>query len=92
MASGQFSHQFPLFCPASPSPDTLPTMCDWEEFLFTCNHSQVRLKSYCHFARNDPHHGCPGVKVLRSSWRQAVPCDDCLLKGYPVGVLHRDIQ
>ncbi|KAH6609588.1 hypothetical protein Trco_002934 [Trichoderma cornu-damae] len=48
-------------------------MCDWEEFLFTCNHSQVRLKSYCHFARNDPNHGCLGVKVLRNSWRQEVP-------------------
>ncbi|EFQ29136.1 uncharacterized protein GLRG_04280, partial [Colletotrichum graminicola M1.001] len=53
-------------------------MCDWEEFLFTCNHSIVRLKSYCHFARNDPNHQCFGVKVLRNSWRQSVPCDNCI--------------
>ncbi|KAK2038100.1 hypothetical protein LZ31DRAFT_139336 [Colletotrichum somersetense] len=53
-------------------------MCDWEEFLFTCNHSIVRLKSYCHFARNDPNHQCFGVKVLRNSWRQNVPCDNCI--------------
>ncbi|KAK1593229.1 uncharacterized protein LY79DRAFT_590063 [Colletotrichum navitas] len=53
-------------------------MCDWEEFLFTCNHSIVRLKSYCHFARNDPNHQCFGVKVLRNSWRQSVPCDNCM--------------
>ncbi|OLN85867.1 hypothetical protein CCHL11_05398 [Colletotrichum chlorophyti] len=53
-------------------------MCDWEEFLFTCNHSILRLKSYCHFARNDPNHQCFGVKVLRNSWRQNVPCDDCI--------------
>lgn len=52
-------------------------MCDWEEFLFQCNHSTLRLKSYCHFARNDPYHQCFGVKVLRNSWRQCVPCDDC---------------
>lgn len=52
-------------------------MCDWEEFLFLCNHSTLRLKSYCHFARNDPNHQCFGVKVLRNSWRQCVPCDDC---------------
>ncbi|KAL6878778.1 hypothetical protein J3F83DRAFT_723870 [Trichoderma novae-zelandiae] len=67
-------------------------MCDWEEFLFTCNHSQLRLKSYCHFARNDPNHGCLGVKVLRRSWLQAVPCDDCRLRGSPVGVSRRSVQ
>ncbi|KXH46824.1 hypothetical protein CNYM01_13153 [Colletotrichum nymphaeae SA-01] len=54
-------------------------MCDWEEFLFTCNHSVLRLKSYCHFARNDPGHQCFGVKVLRNSWQQSVPCDNCIL-------------
>ncbi|GKT50358.1 uncharacterized protein ColSpa_10539 [Colletotrichum spaethianum] len=53
-------------------------MCDWEEFLFTCNHSIVRLKSYCHFARNDPNHQCFGVKVLRNSWQQSVPCNNCI--------------
>ncbi|KXH54477.1 hypothetical protein CSAL01_00633 [Colletotrichum salicis] len=62
-------------------------MCDWEEFLFTCNHSVLRLKSYCHFARNDPGHQCFGVKVLRNSWQQSVPCDNCILawqdQGHP---------
>ncbi|KAF6816262.1 hypothetical protein CSOJ01_03111 [Colletotrichum sojae] len=53
-------------------------MCDFEEFLFTCNHSIVRLKSYCHFARNDPNHQCFGVKVLRNSWQQNTPCDNCV--------------
>lgn len=52
-------------------------MCDWEEFLFTCNHSAVRLKSYCHFARNNQDHSCPSVKVLRKSWQQTVPCEHC---------------
>ncbi|KAM9875133.1 hypothetical protein VDGL01_10803 [Verticillium dahliae] len=58
-------------------------MCDWEEFLFTCSHSIVKLKSYCHFARNDPHHQCFSVKVLRHSWRQGVPCEKCLLSWAP---------
>ncbi|RDA83558.1 hypothetical protein CP532_5354 [Ophiocordyceps camponoti-leonardi (nom. inval.)] len=53
-------------------------MCDFEEFLFTCNHSAFRLKSFCHFARNDPYHQCYGVKVLRNSWQQGKLCDDCL--------------
>ncbi|KAK7923198.1 hypothetical protein PG985_007269 [Apiospora marii] len=53
-------------------------MCDYEEFLFDCEHSVVRLKSYCHFARNDPNHECLGVKVLRNSWRQhGQLCDGC---------------
>ncbi|ROT37727.1 hypothetical protein SODALDRAFT_204286 [Sodiomyces alkalinus F11] len=55
-------------------------MCDWEEFLFTCSHSVVRLKSYCHFARNDPNHQCFGVKVLRKSWQQAIPCEQCIAR------------
>lgn len=53
-------------------------MCDWEEFLFSCNHSVLRLKSYCHSARNDPVHRCDRVKVLRSSWLQGVPCEHCI--------------
>lgn len=53
-------------------------MCDWEEFLFPCGHSILRLKSYCHFARNDPNNECYGVKVLRNSWRQSSVCDKCL--------------
>ncbi|KAI0601240.1 hypothetical protein F4775DRAFT_589454 [Biscogniauxia sp. FL1348] len=57
-------------------------MCDWEEFLFVCNHSTLRLKSYCHFARNDPNHQCFGVKMLRNSWFQdGQLCDACLEKG-----------
>ncbi|KFH44747.1 hypothetical protein ACRE_044640 [Hapsidospora chrysogenum ATCC 11550] len=52
-------------------------MCDWEEFVFTCNHSAIRLKSYCHFARNNSNHACPSVKVLRKCWRQGVPCESC---------------
>ncbi|CAJ2502872.1 Uu.00g102660.m01.CDS01 [Anthostomella pinea] len=57
-------------------------MCDWEEFLFVCNHSTLRLKSYCHFARNDPNHQCLGVKVLRDSWYQdGQLCDNCMASG-----------
>ena len=52
-------------------------MCDWEEFLFTCSHSTVRLKSYCHFARNSNNHACASVKVLRKCWQQDVPCENC---------------
>ncbi|TEA21908.1 hypothetical protein C8034_v003241 [Colletotrichum sidae] len=54
-------------------------MCDFEEFLFTCNHSIVKLKSHCHSARNDPIYQCFSVKVLRNSWRQSTPCDNCIL-------------
>lgn len=58
-------------------------MCDWEEFLFECGHSTVRLKSYCHFARNDPNHQCLGVKVLRESWKQdGQLCESCISGGY----------
>ncbi|KAJ0163540.1 hypothetical protein CTA2_2823 [Colletotrichum tanaceti] len=53
-------------------------MCEFEEFLFTCQHSAVRKKTYCHFARNDPNHQCFGVKVLKKTWLQGKPCDDCI--------------
>ncbi|KAL2758640.1 hypothetical protein ACRALDRAFT_207778 [Sodiomyces alcalophilus JCM 7366] len=53
--SGSLKHQ---------KKNTFP-MCDWEEFLFTCSHSTVRLKAYCHFARNDPNH-------------QSIPCEQCM--------------
>ncbi|KAK1754554.1 hypothetical protein QBC47DRAFT_384251 [Echria macrotheca] len=52
-------------------------MCDFEEFMFTCGHSTFRLKSYCHFARNDPNHECCSVKKLRNIWDQDYPCDGC---------------
>ncbi|KAK3684881.1 hypothetical protein B0T22DRAFT_464371 [Podospora appendiculata] len=52
-------------------------MCDFEEFVFTCSHSIIRLKSYCHFARNDPHHQCFGVKKLRNVWDQTTECEKC---------------
>jgi hypothetical protein len=52
-------------------------MCDFEEFIFTCNHSVFRLKSYCHYARNDPHHQCRRVKKLRNCWDQNRECDAC---------------
>ncbi|OHW92579.1 hypothetical protein CSPAE12_08947 [Colletotrichum incanum] len=55
-------------------------MCDWDEFLFTCGHSIIRKKSYCHFSRNDPNHQCFGVKVLRNSWQQNVMCDNCIAR------------
>jgi len=53
------------------------TMCDYEEFVFTCTHSTIRLKSYCHFARNDPNHQCFGVKKLRNVWDQNYECERC---------------
>jgi hypothetical protein len=55
-------------------------MCDYEEFLFDCGHSQQRLKSYCHFARNDPNHQCFGVKKLRDVWEQQTVCDACAMQ------------
>ena len=55
-------------------------MCDYEEFLFDCGHSQQRLKSYCHFARNDPNHQCFGVKKLRDVWEQRQICEACMMK------------
>jgi len=57
-------------------------MCDYEEFLFDCGHSHQRLKSYCHFARNDPNHQCFGVKKLRDVWEQQTVCDDCAMQLY----------
>ncbi len=53
------------------------TMCDWEEFIFTCGHSEFRLQSYCHYARNHPYHECRRVKKLRNCWDQGRPCDAC---------------
>ncbi|KAK5634660.1 hypothetical protein RRF57_010373 [Xylaria bambusicola] len=67
-------------------------MCDWEEFIFVCNHTTLRLKSHCHFARNDPNHQCFGVKVLRDSWfQEGQLCDNCLDKGFRLqnGVIWR---
>lgn len=52
-------------------------MCDWEEFIFSCGHSEFRLQSYCHYARNDPYHRCRRVKKLRNCWDQGRPCDTC---------------
>ena len=53
-------------------------MCDFEEFYFTCGHSVVKRKSYCHYSRNHPRHECISVKVLRHSWQQQTPCETCL--------------
>ncbi|TRX88058.1 hypothetical protein FHL15_011060 [Xylaria flabelliformis] len=67
-------------------------MCDFEEFVFECQHSVIKLKSRCHFARNDPNHQCFGVKMLRESWRQdGQLCDNCLANGYHIqnGVIWR---
>ncbi|KAL1837969.1 hypothetical protein VTJ49DRAFT_3177 [Mycothermus thermophilus] len=52
-------------------------MCDYEEFAFTCGHSTIRLKCYCHRARNHPNHYCTFVKKLRDIWEQDGPCDAC---------------
>ena len=57
-------------------------MCDYEEFLFDCGHSQQRLKSYCHLARNDPNHQCFGVKKLRDVWEQQTICKTCTTQLY----------
>ncbi|KAL2148696.1 hypothetical protein VTH82DRAFT_1843 [Thermothelomyces myriococcoides] len=53
-------------------------MCDYDEFSFTCGHYVIRRKSYCHFARNHPKHGCRSVKKLRNIWEQGRPCDECI--------------
>ncbi|KAK0384909.1 hypothetical protein NLU13_7388 [Sarocladium strictum] len=52
-------------------------MCAWEEFLFICNHSVLRVQSRCHFARNDPQHRCYNVKQLKNTWLQDRPCKEC---------------
>ena len=52
-------------------------MCDYQEFLFICSHSVVKLKSHCHFARNDPNHQCFGVQVLKKVWDVPEICDKC---------------
>ncbi|KAK4184115.1 hypothetical protein QBC35DRAFT_67234 [Podospora australis] len=52
-------------------------MCDFEEFIWTCSHSEFRLKSHCHRARNNPSHFCNYVKRLRHCWDQTRPCDAC---------------
>lgn len=53
-------------------------MCDYEEFMFTCGHSITKMKSECHFRRNDPGKQCFGVKVLKATWFQGVPCASCI--------------
>ncbi|OAA68238.1 hypothetical protein SPI_00433 [Niveomyces insectorum RCEF 264] len=55
-------------------------MCEFEEFLFNCECSKIRLKSYCHAARNDPNHQCFRVKILRNVWEQGRDCDECIAK------------
>ena len=50
-------------------------MCDFEEFIYTCNCSAIRLKSYCHQARNNRGHRCTRVKKLRNVWDLDYPCD-----------------
>ncbi|KAK4463979.1 hypothetical protein QBC42DRAFT_304448 [Cladorrhinum samala] len=55
-------------------------MCDYEEFIWTCNCSDFRLKSYCHRARNTPGHACTFVKRLRHCWEQGRPCDNCIMR------------
>jgi hypothetical protein len=52
-------------------------MCDFDEFIFTCGHSEFRLKCYCHYARNHPYHECRRVKKLRACWDQGRDCDAC---------------
>ncbi|KAK4156254.1 hypothetical protein C8A00DRAFT_30849 [Chaetomidium leptoderma] len=52
-------------------------MCDYDEFLFTCGHSAIRFKCYCHSARNHPTHACRRVKKLRDCWLQGRKCDAC---------------
>lgn len=52
-------------------------MCDYEEFAFTCGHSTIKLKCYCHRARNHPSHYCTFVKKLRDIWEQDGPCEAC---------------
>ncbi len=71
-----FRHHPPaISSAASPIPTN---MCEFEEYLFSCGCSQMRLKSYCHYARNHPKHYCLGVKKLRDVWDQQTPCQACL--------------
>ena len=55
-------------------------MCDFDEWVFRCGHSAVRLKSYCHDARNAPGHRCYFVKRLKNVWYQQKECEECTAK------------
>ena len=55
-------------------------MCDYDEWVFRCGHSAVRLKNYCHDARNAPGHRCFFVKRLKNVWYQAKECEECIAK------------
>ncbi len=59
----------------------MTTMCDYEEFIFTCNCSIVKLKSYCHKARNNRLHHCTFVKKLRCVWDLDQLCDQHRMAG-----------
>ena len=53
-------------------------MCFYEKITFPCNHTEYRLASYCHFARNDPGHQCFGAWNIRREWKQSqTNCADC---------------
>ncbi|KAK0719679.1 hypothetical protein B0H67DRAFT_444093, partial [Lasiosphaeris hirsuta] len=52
-------------------------MCDFEQFVFLCQHYETRLQSRCHSARVDPNHQCFSVKRLRFVWDQNEYCDAC---------------
>lgn len=52
-------------------------MCDFEEFIFTCGHTALTLKNYCHQSRNHPGHDCQNVKRLRNTWYQERVCNIC---------------
>ncbi|KAG7058965.1 hypothetical protein JMJ77_0006334 [Colletotrichum scovillei] len=38
-------------------------MCNWEEFIHTCDHTVLRVKNQCEFVRNNGR-PCKGVAAL----------------------------
>ncbi|KAM7223098.1 hypothetical protein V8F06_001654 [Rhypophila decipiens] len=53
-------------------------MCDYEEFEYTCSAgcSAVRLRSDCHWRRNNKDVKCMSVKVLKKIWVQEKKCPE----------------
>jgi hypothetical protein len=55
-------------------------MCEFTEFNFVCGHVVYKLLSECHFTRTDPNKEHHGIKVIKESYAQSVPCPECEAK------------
>ena len=67
-----------LIRPRIPQTTNTRTMCEYEQFIYTCGHSPCQRSAYCHSARNSPPpHQCFSVKVLKRVWSQDGFCPRC---------------